>query len=243
MQQVKSRSVLTFVINCCGLCYCIECVSVSLCVTFVSYWKNGSVCVLPLSLTGRMDQSVCYLCVTVRLYHLCVQFWCKWTVIHIFLIEPCWHEKVWFCKMSEGRNLWAVSKTHHNAETSLGCKTATEPTWFGGCFSRYDLLHVSNGASNSSLVVRAAEEGQTTLKVSLFVEQCPQICTQLSFVDSWVAFLSGNLDDATWPLNFLLGTCTHACIHTCAHTHTQRHTCTYTYTHKDPPHTYTHMLA
>ncbi|XP_070200007.1 nuclear pore membrane glycoprotein 210-like [Littorina saxatilis] len=31
--------------------------------------------------------------------------------------------------------------------------------------SRYDLLHVSNGAFNNSLVVRAAEEGQTTLKV------------------------------------------------------------------------------
>ncbi|KAL8601945.1 hypothetical protein ACOMHN_008437 [Nucella lapillus] len=31
--------------------------------------------------------------------------------------------------------------------------------------SRYDRLHVSNGASNNSLVVRAAEVGQTTLKV------------------------------------------------------------------------------
>jgi hypothetical protein len=31
--------------------------------------------------------------------------------------------------------------------------------------TRYDLLHVSNGASNSSLVLRAAEVGQTILKV------------------------------------------------------------------------------
>ena len=46
---------------------------------------SQSVCVLPLSLTVGMNQSVCYLCVTLRLYHLCVQFWCKWTVIHIFL--------------------------------------------------------------------------------------------------------------------------------------------------------------
>ena len=136
MQQVNSYSVLSFVISCCGLCYCIECVSVSLCVTFVCCCKNGSVCVT----------FVCYyktiVCVSVlKLYHLCVWFWdciifvsgfetvicvssfgASELLFTFFLIEPCWHEKVWFCKMSEGRNLWAVFKTHHNAETSLGCK-------------------------------------------------------------------------------------------------------------------------
>ena len=65
MQQVNSHSVLTFVINCCGLCYDTECVSVSLCVTFVSYCKNGSVCVLPLCYCKTVS-SVCPVLVQVN---------------------------------------------------------------------------------------------------------------------------------------------------------------------------------